>query len=221
MKQQEPGSDKVSCHKKYSHFAALLCGAALLFSGCSNDIEKIKAFTSTESLPVVQAEDFETTFSDSGLIRFHLKTPELMRFETDGQSFTEFPKGVTLIKYDQYGRTISTITARFARQMIREKKWEARNDVVATNNAGDTLRTEHLTWDEQAGKIYTNDFVRIIRPDQNITGIGFEADQNMKNWRIKNPRGPIYVQLNREGTSPEDSVFGSVPPVGPVQTQIK
>jgi LPS export ABC transporter protein LptC len=112
---------------------------------------------------------------------------------------------------------ISTITSRYARQLIREKKWEARNDVVATNNAGDTLRTEHLTWDEQAGKIYSSDFVRIVRPDQNITGVGFEADQNMRNWRIRNPKGPIYVQINREAGSQEDSVTGNFFPMEPVK----
>ena len=216
MKQPGPASDSASYRSKPIIFAVLLCGTALLFFSCAGDIEKIKAFSSSENLPVLHAEDFETTFSDSGIMRFYLKTPELKRFETDGQAYTEFPKGILLIKFDNYGQVISTITSRYARQFTREKKWEARNDVVATNNAGDTLRTEHLTWDEQAGKIFSNDFVRIVRPDQNITGIGFEADQNMRNWRIRNPKGPIYVQINREGTSQKDSVSGNFFPIGPV-----
>ena len=184
--------------------------------GCVNDVEKIKAFNPSEILPVVHAENFETTFSDSGIVRFYLKTPELKRFETSESSFIEFPKGVLLIKYNQQKQVLSTITARYAKQFVKEKRWEAKNDVVATNSMGDTLKTEHLIWDEAAGRIYNNEFVKVIRPDQVITGIGFDADQTLSNWRIRNPRGPIYVQVNQQRSAPSDSVFGNLPVLRPV-----
>jgi LPS export ABC transporter protein LptC len=188
----------------------------LLFSACVNDIQKIKAFSPSEVLPVLQAENFETTLSDSGVIRFYLKTPELKRYDTDDASFIEFPQGVLLIKYNENHEIISTITARYAKQFVREKRWEAKNDVVATNNVGDTLKTEHLIWDEQTGKIYNNEYVKIIRPDQIISGIGFEADQSLQIWRIRNPKGPIIVRSKQQKTAPGDSVFGNLPVLRPV-----
>jgi LPS export ABC transporter protein LptC len=194
----------------------LICFIGLANCGCVNDVEKIKAFNPSEILPVVQAENFETTFSDSGVVRFYLKTPELKRFESNESSFVEFPKGVLLIKYNQERQVISTISARYAKQFVKERRWEAKNDVVATNNAGDTLKTEHLIWDEQAGRIFNNEFVKVIRPDQTITGIGFDADQTLSNWRIRNPKGPIYVELNRQKSAPSDSVFGNLPVLRPV-----
>jgi LPS export ABC transporter protein LptC len=202
--------------RKFLVIAALFYGAAMLFIACTNDIEKIKAFSQSEILPVLQDENFESTYSDSGIIRFFLKTPELKRFETDEASFIEFPKGILLVRYNQNNEVISTISARYAKQFVKEHRWEAKNDVVATNSIGDTLKTEHLIWDEQAGKIFNNEYVKIMRPDQIITGIGFEADQSLQNWRIKNPRGPIYVQLNRQQTAPGDSVFGNIPVLRPV-----
>lgn len=176
--------------------AALLCGAALLFTACENDIETIKAFSPSENLPIVHAFNFETTFTDSGVVRFHLRTPELKQFDSDGQSFAEFPQGIELLKYDENRRVVSNITARYARQDLREKRWEARNEVIAVNMAGDTLKTELLFWDERGGKIYTDEFVRIVRPDQIITGTGFESDQSMQNWVILKPRGTIYVEVS-------------------------
>ena len=196
--------------------AALISGAAIIFfASCVNDIEKVKAFSPSEILPVVQAENFETTFSDSGIIRFYLKTPELKKYDTEGNPFTEFPKGVLLIQYDKQMKVASSITARYAKQFVREKKWEAKNDVIATNSQGDTLRTEHLIWDENTQKIYSEEFVKIIRPDQTFTGVGFEANQSLENWRIKKPKGNIKVQLNREGTQP-DSMNTVMPPLQPV-----
>jgi len=194
-----------------SIIAALVSGAAILFGGCVNDIEKIKAFSPSEILPVLHAENFETTYSDSGMIRFFLKTPELKRFETDGTAFVEFPRGILLIKYNARMEMISSISARYAKQFVKEKRWEVKNDVVAINSMGDTLKTEHLVWDENSKRIFNDEYVKVIRPDQIITGIGFESDASLENWRIRNPRGTIYVQMNREGMLPADSMPGAVP----------
>jgi LPS export ABC transporter protein LptC len=209
------GSEKSVFTMKYRQLGFVVF-VVILFQGCVNDIQKIKAFSSSEVLPVLQAENFETTFSDSGVIRFYLKTPELKRFETDEATFIEFPKGILLVKYNENREIVSSISARYAKQFVKENRWEAKNDVVATNNTGDTLKTEHLIWDEQAGRIYNNEYVKIIRPDQIISGVGFEADQSLQNWRIKNPKGPIYVRTNRQRTAPNDSVFGNLPVLRPV-----
>lgn len=208
MKPRECGFKRICLSLAKIFIAALPGGAAFLFNGCVNDIEIIKAFSSPEELPVIYAENYETTFTDSGIVRFYLKTPELMRFETDGQPFIEFPQGLELIKYNERGQIVSRITARYAKQFVKEKKWEAKNDVVALNYAGDTLKTDHLIWNEKEEKITSDQFVKIIRPDQIITGIGFESDQSMENWRIKNPRGTIYIQL---GTEPAVDEPDSIP----------
>jgi len=206
----------VSLVDRSFHLVSAFGLALVVLTGCVTDIEKIKAFSPSEILPVIHAENFETTYSDSGVIRFILKTPELKRFETDDAPYIEFPKGVLLIRYNQNKEVISSISARYAKQFVREHRWEAKNDVVATNNLGDTLKTEHLIWEEESGRIYNNEFVKVIRPDQEITGVGIEANQNMTNWRIRNPRGPIYVRLNRQGEAPPDSVFGNLPVLRPV-----
>jgi LPS export ABC transporter protein LptC len=194
MKQQESDFNK----KKYlARFIIVACTiwAAIILYSCENNIEKIKAFNSSENLPVVEATDFETLYTDSGIVRFYLKAPKLLRFETEGEPYVEFPQGIELVKYDNQHNIISGITAEYAKQFVEEKKWEAKNNVVATNNKGDTLKTEHLIWEEETEKIYTEEYVRIIKTDQIITGIGFESDQSLENWRIKDPKGTIYVDV--------------------------
>jgi len=198
--------------KKF-RIAALLGGAAILFYACENNIEEIKAFSSPENLPVMEAENFQTLSTDSGEVRFSMKAPKLLKFENDGNAYIEFPEGVKLVKYDENGNIISSISADYARQYEKEKKWEAKNNVVATNAKGDTLKTELLNWEEKTGKIYSNEFVKIIRPDQIITGIGFESNQNLENWKIKNPKGTIYVNVeaNKDSTG-KDSMNAGAPP---------
>lgn len=188
--------------------AALFIGAAILFFGCENDLEEIKAFAAIDNLPVAEARQFETTLTDSGQVRFYLKAPKLLRFENEGKAFVEFPEGMELIKYDANQQIVSSITADYAKQFLVEDKWEAKNNVIATNALGDTLKTEHLIYEVEAEKIYTEEFVKIIRSDQIITGIGFTSDQKMLNWKIKNPKGTIYIAVdeqNQPATSTIDS----------------
>ena len=53
--------------------------AALLFLSCNSKVASdIPAeLISNKSTPSVEATDFETTFTDSGIVRYFLKTPKL------------------------------------------------------------------------------------------------------------------------------------------------
>lgn len=192
---------------KKIRIAALVSGAAILLFACENDLEQIKAFSNTENLPIVEAQNFETLFTDSGKIRFFMKTPKLLQFEVEGKLVYEFPEGIELIKYDENKKIISSITSNYAKRFVKEEQWEAKNNVIATNAKGDTLKTEHLIWDEKEERIFTEEFVRIIRTDQIITGIGFQSDQTLENWRIKQPKGTIYVSLENKKEAQQDSVM--------------
>ncbi len=223
MKQQQLDSKIIRNIIKYG-VAVLVSGAAMLFYGCENNIEQIKAFYSTENLPVLEATNFETILTDSGQVRYFLKAPKLLQFQDEGRNYSEFPEGIELIKYDEQKRIISSITADYAKQFAAEDKWEAKNNVVATNAQGDTLKTEHLIWEEKKEIIYTEEFVKIIRKDQIITGIGFTSDQKLQNWKIKNPKGTIYVSVNNEGQQndtimplPEENSQLQKPPKGKLQ----
>lgn len=183
---------------KNSSIAALFIGAAIFFYSCENDIEKIKAFSTPENLATLEATNFITLFTDSGTVRFSLKTPKLLRFENEGVEYLEFPKGIEIVKFDSNKKIISSITSDYAKQFVKEQKWEAKNNVVATNELGDTLKTELLIWEEKTEEIYTDEFVEIIRADEVYTGIGLTADQNLAHWKIKKLKGIAYVSVNRQ-----------------------
>ncbi|WP_277345454.1 LPS export ABC transporter periplasmic protein LptC [Maribellus sediminis] len=191
---------------KQISIAVLFMGAAILFYACeSNNLAEIKAFSAPENLPIQEATNFQTTYTDSGKIRYTLKTPKLLRFETDGVSYTEFPQGVEIVKYDAQQKIVSSIRADYAKEFVKEAKWEAKNNVVVTNLDGDSLLTEHLIWEEKNEKIYTEEFVKIIREDQIITGVGLTSDQNMENWKIKNVKGILYVTVNKEPKTTQEN----------------
>lgn len=180
---------------KNSSIAILVLGIAVLFFSCANKVEKIKEAAVADKLPGMTAENFEMLYSDSAVVRFKMITPKMIRHDQEKDPFTEFPAGIEIEKFDGKMKVVSRITANYAQYIDKEKKWIAKNNVVAINEAGDSLKTEELIWEEDQGRIYSELFVRIIRRDQIINGIGFESDQQMQNWEVKKPTGVLYIDM--------------------------
>jgi len=179
--------------KTFFLFIVLL---TLILVSCENEISKIKTVTSSEVPPAIAAEGFEMIASDSSVIRFKLQTPELIYHKDEKDPYYEFPKGVKIVKYDAAMNIISSITAQYAKNFSSDDRWEAKNNVIAVNFKGDTLKTEYLVWDTAKKKIYSDQFVKIIQKDQVYTGIGFESNQDFSSYHIKNLKGNMYINVD-------------------------
>lgn len=179
---------------KKTHILPIILATSLFFS-CENEIAKIKVYTNTEDLPHITAEGFEMLVSDSSVIRFKLQTPQLIRHDYEKEPYTEFPKGVKIETFDANMNIVSSITCLYAKNYDSDDRWEAKNNVIAVNIKGDTLKTEYLVWDTKKEKIYSDQFVKIIQKDQIYTGIGFESNRDFSSYHIKNLKGHMYVNV--------------------------
>lgn len=169
---------------------------AIAFASCSEEASKIKINSVNVEPPSLTAEGFEMLVSDSSVIRFKLQTPEFIRHKSEKEPYTEFPKGVKIEKYDANMNIVSSITCQYAKNFDSDDRWEAKNNVIAVNFKGDTLKTEYLVWDDKKKKIYSDRFVKIIQKDQIYTGIGFESNQDFSEYHIKNLKGHMYVNVD-------------------------
>ena len=175
--------------------AILFLGFAGLLLSCETDIQKVKEIAGVQNQPRITAENFESIYSDSTVIQYKLNTPKLVYQENANPPYIEYPQGVYIEKYDAQMKITASIRSNYAKYFIREQRWEAKNNVIAVNAVGDTLKTEQLLWDENKGKIYSDEFVKIIRADQIMTGIGLEANQDFSSWKITKPKGTIYIEV--------------------------
>jgi len=175
-------------------------GLAMLLS-CTPTDHKPEDFEVDRSLPTEVAFDIELTYSDSAKKQIRLQAKEIDRYGNAEEPYTEYPKGILVWFYDDFGNVNSTITANYAIQYDRKKITEARNDVVVVNTKGETLNTEHLIWDEKEERIYTEEFVRITTENESITGYGFEADQEFNSYTIRNIQGTINLQEDEDSLS--------------------
>lgn len=171
--------------------------ATLSISSCNPKVasEIPSDLISNKKTPSVEATDFQTTYTDSGVLRYFLKTPKLLIFELEKSPYKEFPEGFHLQQYDVNKKIISELSANYGKNLEREQKWLATGNVVMVNNKGDTLRTEELNYLIKEDRIFTDKFVSIKKGDQDITGTGgFESDSQMTKWTFKKTKGHIYVE---------------------------
>ena len=163
---------------------------------CSSKVESEipSGLLNNKKTPSIEATDFETFYTDSGVVRYFLKTPKLLIFDQEKEPYKEFPEGFHLQQFDENKKPVSELSANYGKNFEREQKWLATGNVVMVNNKGDTLRTEELVYLINEDRIYSEKFVSIKKGDQSIIGTGgFESDTQMKKWAFKKTKGQIYV----------------------------
>lgn len=166
--------------------------ATMLFS-CSNDLEKVKKLTTIDSIPDITVKNILVKQSESGMITLELTAPQLNSYQ-GREPYTEFPKGLRIIFFDSLMQPKSELTARYGISWDNKRVMEAKGDVVVKNFTKKAqLNTEHLTWDENKRKMFSEQFVKITTPDRIITGKSMESDEVFDNWVIRNVSGTFYV----------------------------
>lgn len=164
----------------------------MLFS-CKNDLSIINSLSTTDSLPIEIAYDIELTYSDSGRIQAYLEGPIMKKIDDENQ-VVEFPDGFKVIFYDYDTLPKSEITARYGIIYEKEKRMEARNNVIVKNiQKNEKLETEHLIWDRNTKTIYSDVFIKITKTDQVIFGDGLKSDQSFESYEILNPTGELSI----------------------------
>ncbi len=174
--------------------SAVLLAVYFFVSACqSNKPEAIAAIANREEVPSLIVEELETTITDSGKVRLKFITPEMLQYDRKKEPYRDFPKGLHCIMYQNDGKIDAQIKCRNAIFYEKDELWELNIDVEAMNQKGEVLSTEQLFWDMKAERIYSEKFVTITQGENVYTGTGFEADQNMDNWTIKNLTGDLEL----------------------------
>lgn len=167
----------------------------VLFPSCSNKGKDLAdAVSENDTLPTMSSLGVTTLISDSGITRYKIITEEWIVFDKKSPSYWSFEKGVYLEKFDTLFHIDASIKADTAYYYDKKKLWELRSNVQIQSQRGDKFETELLFWDENKEKVYSDKYIRISQEDKVITGYGFESDQNLTEYQIKNTTGIFTVE---------------------------
>lgn len=160
----------------------LACALAGLL-GCEEKVKpSILRDIDSQTLPNQESWNSTVVISDSGRVKAIIDAGYIRVF--DAQRQTLLSEGVIVRFFDEHGRQTSELHSREAKVDDGSNNLEAMGEVVVTSSDSTVLKTEHLFWDNVNQRIYTPDEVWITSPKETLQGKGFEAQQNLKNYRI-------------------------------------
>lgn len=186
--------EKTFCYMTRVNKLTVFLLLALLLASCSGRDKQLgEAITERDSLPVMDTRGVTTLISDSGLIRYRIKTEEWKVFDRKNPPYWAFEKGVYLEKFDTLFQIDASIEADTAYFYDKEELWKLVRNVHIQNLKGEKFDTDLLYWDQRKGRVWSDQFIRIEQLDRIITGRGFESNQEMTVYTIHKPEGIFYV----------------------------
>lgn len=101
--------------------------------------------------------------------------------------------------YDGQGLQDGVMTARKGSYSTRLSRLEASGDVIIVRNDGRRLATQQLVYDQARNQIFTDSAFVLTEKAREFTGIGFESDPQMTNFRcLRACKGVAPVQIPRK-----------------------
>ena len=185
----------------------------VLFPACSGKDKKLaEAISENDTLPSMKSLGVTTLISDSGITRYKIVAEEWLIHDKKNPPYWAFEKGVYLEKFDTLFRVDASIKADTAYYHEKKKIWELRGHVQILSQRGDKFQTDLLFWDEKKEKVYSDKFIQIEQEDKVIKGYGFESNQDLTEYEIKNTTGVFTVEDTAPTvtTQPQDSLKNSV-----------
>ena len=170
---------------------------------CSNDKpDKIGAVVDRTKLPKLHATEITTIISDSGITRYRITASRWDVFDKANQPYQEFPDGIYFEKFDANLKVDANIQSKYARFNDNDQLWELRGKVRAMNLQGELFETEKLFWNQRQARFYSDTLIKITQATRIITGIGFESNETMTHYLIKNPQGTFPLNENAASEVP-------------------
>jgi LPS export ABC transporter protein LptC len=167
----------------------LIVCIGLIAIGCNNS--EVKAPVEYTG-PLTRGQNVEYFYTENGRVKVKLIAAEVDEFANQDR---EFPKGIYIEFYNEFGQLESTLKANHAYFFKKEDQWRGRGKVEVKNvEKNEQLNTEELFWKPNEERIFTDKFVTIRQQHDVIYGNGLKAKQDMSDYVIEHPTGDFEVK---------------------------
>jgi LPS export ABC transporter protein LptC len=118
--------------------------------------------------------------TDQGVNKGILLSDTALTYE-DGTRLVLYPVNLTF--YTNTGLKDGVMTAKWGTYNQRLQRLEVRGDVVVIRDDGKRLSSPQLVYDQQRNQFFTDSAFVLNEPTRQGTGIGFETDPKMNNFK--------------------------------------
>lgn len=178
----------------YIQGISVVSALILLLSSCHKSVKlTTDAVEDRAAVPTLDARDVTTLISDSGVVRYRLKTAVWQVFDQAEPPYWEFPQGVYLEKFNLDLSVDAYLQADYAYYDKKQELWHLVGNVKALNLEGERFETPELWWNQKEERVYSDTTMSVYKQKMTIHGVGFESNQEMSKYKILHPTGIIPV----------------------------
>ncbi len=183
------------------------CGLAVAFvavilAGCTKISSPPAGEPTKTETPQQEFYDATITFYQADKLNGVLQAGRIRKFEKSATILLD--SGVIMDFFNEQGQHTTKLWADSARTDENRKDMVAMGHVVAKSDSGETLQSEQLRWDNRSRQIRSDTRVKLMTPTDTINGIGFISDEHLRNWKITQPQGLTFRELQKP--APRDSL---------------
>lgn len=179
----------------------------LMLASCETQKKRMaKAIRNRDSMPVLASYGVNSLISDSGIIRFRLKAKEWLIYDKRRPSKWAFEKGFYVEQFDTAMNITANIKCDTAYFYDQQKLWRLIGHVAIKNRLGEHFNTSELYWNQSTQKVFTKKFISAELLDRVVKGHGFESNQQMTVWKIKNISGIFFVNPAPKDTTKAEPI---------------
>lgn len=214
---------------RYALVALSVAGSATLLFSCSK--KPSDTVYDLETLMTESSEHRTVIMSENGRVSYEFSTPLVEGYGMAANPYREFRRGVAIKTFtsDTLPLVDATLRANYAIYYENQKLWEAKGNVVIykyNRNEGDTavvgrteVYTQQLFWNAKTQQIYSNVDTKVLQSDGWHFGVGFDADESLKNIHFRKYSSEMEFDVGDDGaddTAASDDAGGKrVKPAAP------
>ena len=136
---------------------------------------------------------FRALVTDKGVANGELLADTALVFD-DGTRLEL--RRVNLTFFNKLGAHDGVMTARAGTYNVRLSRIEVRGDAIVTRDDGKRLTSPMLVYDQVRNQFFTDSTFVFSEPKRTLTGIGFESDPRLANYRcLRNCKGTAPVKV--------------------------
>ena len=160
----------------------LVTGSLALAAMSCDQARRVMPGATSGELPDQEVSDFMVTETDAGRPEWTLHARSAAMFNARNMLVA---RGVRVDFFDETGKRSSMLTAREGEMHQVRRDMVARGNVVLQTTDGTRMSTESLRFLNRTQRIVSDDFVRVERQGDVLTGYGFESDPNLEHFEFK------------------------------------
>lgn len=185
---------KYGLMKMIGRFSGIAVAVLLLAVACKDDGKlEVARRLNTKGMPSMSTVNVSTLISDSGITQYKIVSPLWNMYDEVDTPYWNFPRGIYLQKFDRKFNVIASVAADSARFFKNQNLWRLDGNVELKKVPGELFLTQQLFWDQRRNQIYSDSFIHIETPDRMLEGFGFESNDRLTKYTIKDPTGIFPV----------------------------